>query len=515
MKTVLKLLIVLSSNWLFGQQRMMVFFDGKNVENQTPINLSDRAIIRRYNQNITEDNFDLPVDQTYLNALKEHGEIIAVSRWLNGVVFETNLSLEQVQSQFSFVQEIRSVGPTPKPQVEEITQKSFDYGLAFDQVNQINSDCLHALDYAGAGVYLAVIDAGFSRMDSIDYFAKVYSENRVLDTKNFVHLGNSVYTSSGHGTMVASCIVGEKEGASPYVGTGVDVDLALYLTEDVSSETEIEEFYLVSALERCDSLGVDVVNISLGYFGFDDSTTNHTFADLDGTTTIAAIGINIAASKGIAVVTSAGNSGPSYITTPCDADGVLCVGAVDEFGNRAPFSSIGPSSDGQTKPDVSARGAGSQVIEFNTGTILSGNGTSFASPIMCGAVACLRQAHPTASVENLFEIIRASSSQADNPDNLIGYGLPDFCLAHVKLSEQEFEKELFIYPNPADAQLVIESNSQSKEMQLIDVLGNCVWNHENASLITYISTQNLAAGTYFLMVSGAQDLIQKVVILHE
>lgn len=491
----------------------MVFFDKKNAQ-ETPIALTERAQERRKNQHIGWDAADQPVKEEYLHALEDVGTIVSVSRWLNGAVLETNLTEHEVVTRFPFVTEIRGTSPAPKPADAAPEAKSLEYGVAFEQVNQINADCLHAQDYTGSGIFLAIIDAGFARMDSVVYLSNVFSENRILDTKNFVHPGNNVYNSSGHGTMVASCMVGEKTGLDPFAGTGVDVDLALYLTEDVTSETEIEEFYLVAALERCDSMGVDVVNISLGYFGFDDSTTSHAYADLDGETTVAAIGINVAASKGIAVVTSAGNSGPSNISTPCDAPGALCVGAVDEFGVIAPFSSLGPSADGRTKPDVAARGFGTWVSEFNTGTLQQGNGTSFSSPTMCGGVACLRQAHPTASVEELFDAIRESATQATNPDNFLGFGIPDLCYAHIILNQEELEKEVVIYPNPADDEVVISSNSLSKEMQLFDALGNCVWKDDDASLYTYIPASELASGTYLLVVSGAQDFQGKVVILH-
>jgi subtilisin family serine protease len=224
------------------------------------------------------------------------------------------------------------------------------------------------------------------------------------------------------------------------------------LSEDVATETEIEEFNLVAALERCDSIGVDVVNISLGYFEYDDSTTSHVYADLDGLTTIAAIGVNVAATKGIFVASSAGNSGPSNISTPCDAIGTFCVGAVDEFDDLAFFSSVGPSADGRIKPDVAARGQGAWLIG-QSGVLGQGSGTSFSSPILAGATACLIQANPNRTVQEVMDAMRQSASQFSAPDEFKGYGIPDFCVAHEILSDDtglaDFnETKLIVYPVP-------------------------------------------------------------------
>ena len=334
------------------------------------------------------------------------------------------------------------------------------------QIEQLNLDCLHDLGYTGNSIYLAVIDAGFNNMDNINYFDSVYLESRVLDNYNFVNNTPFVYAFSGHGTAVSSCIVAEKAGMDNYAGAAIDVSLALYVAEDVTSETEIEEFNVVLALERCDSAGVDLANISLGYFNFDDSTTSHVYADLDGQTTIAAMGVNTAFSKGIVVLTSAGNSGPSNISTPCDASDGLCVGAIDEFGDYASFSSVGPNAAGQVKPDVAAMGKDSWVI-MASGDLSVGSGTSFSSPIMAGATACLIQANPTKTAGQIMEAIRESAHQFSAPDGLLGYGIPDFCVANdilnnsAVINESAFGK-LQVYPVPASEFIIVGGFGQTK-----------------------------------------------------
>lgn len=499
-----------------GQQRMMLFFKDKASSN-AHVEFSERSLNRRSNQEIVVNELDRNVNTNYLNRLNEYGTVVSVSRWLNGVVFETKLSEKEVLKTFDFVKEVRGRMSIPHSVPASIS-KSFNYGAAWNQVNQINVDCLHQDGAAGEGVYLAVIDAGFVSMDTLPIFRKAYQDGRVLDTWNFVNPGLSVYGWHPHGTRVASCIFGNQSGGDgateSYVGTAPNIDVALYLTEDVGSETEIEEFYLVAALERCDSVGVDVANISLGYLNFDDPATSHVFGELDGKTTIAAKGINIAKSKGIAVVTSAGNTGPSHITTPCDADGGLCVGAVDESGEYASFSSVGPSVDGQVKPDVMARGASAMLINEGSGTIDAGNGTSFSSPIIAGSIACLRQVHPKVSVDELFNALRESGTQFQNPNEFMGYGIPDLCYAHLLLTRLEATRSIQVYPNPASESITVISNSDDKEMQLLDAFGKLVWSASNQSLITTIPTENLADGTYILKIYGAQNQISKVIVLH-
>jgi subtilisin family serine protease len=365
---------------------------------------------------------------------------------------------------------------------------------------------------------VGVIDAGFNNMDSHNYFDSVYLEGRLIDTFNFVNSAETVYGFSGHGMSVSSCIVGEGSTPDQYIGAAVDVDLALYLTEDVSSESEIEEFNLVAALERADSIGIDLINISLGYFGFDDSTTSHVYADLDGVTTIASIGVNVAKSKGIFVVTSAGNSGPSTISTPCDATGALCAGAVTNQGNYAWFSSVGPSADGRVKPDVMARGGDAWFVN-GADSLQQGNGTSFSSPILCGAVACLMQANPGRTIDDVMNAIRESASLFTTPNDSMGYGIPDFCLANdiltasSSISELQ-ETQVSIYPIPTSGNLLISGLIVSENQVSISIynnLGQLVFNNEEAvnSGELKLNVSSLSNGMYTLVLHQEGSQIRR------
>jgi subtilisin family serine protease len=359
-------------------------------------------------------------------------------------------------------------------------------------------------------------------MDTIPYFDSLYLENRLIDSFDFVG-GGSVYQYSGHGTSVSSTIIAEMAGSGPdaYAGTAKDVDIALYVSEDISSETQLEEFNLVAALERCDSMGVDIANISLGYFGFDDSLTDYTYADLDGQTTISAIGVTVAASRGIIVVTSAGNSGPDHITTPADADSVLTVGAIEGFGNYAWFSGVGPSFDGRVKPDVVARGGAAWFIRSD-GTLDDGNGTSFSSPIMAGAVACLVEANPLKTAQEIIQSVRESASQFSTPDTLTGYGIPDFCQPFVAISEIDAAENSF-YPLPADDYLIVESSLLTSEstvtVKLVDLEGRTIQSSKMNVVVDQIQidTKLIKDGAYVLLIEDArhqQILKQKILVKH-
>ncbi len=522
MKNLLLLISLFLVQFSFSQEKMIVFFKDKSA---TKINntdfLSSKAIERRTLKSIEVDEYDLPIDVNFLNSISSVATIEKTSKWLNAIVITTSLSPENLLTQFSFIERIVPINTAMKSMIKKElhpAQKSINYGLATQQVQQLNLDCLHGLGYTGSGVYLAVIDAGFNGMDTVSYFDSVYTNNRVIDTYDFVLNQTYVYANSQHGTMVSSCIVGEKnQGQDIYVGTAKDVDLALYRSENVYSETLIEEFDLVRALERCDSVGVDVANISLGYFDFDDSTTNHLYADLDGNTTVAAVGVNVAVSKGVAVVMSAGNSGPNYIATPCDADDGLCVGAIDEFGSYAFFSSVGPNADGQIKPDVVARGQDAFVVSPYD-TVVQANGTSFSSPIMCGATACLIQANPTKTVAEIFNAIRMSASQNAFPDSLRGYGIPNFCLANTILNSGAGITEndlysLLIYPNPAKNEVTVYGFEENIKVEYVvyNLLG--AFEKIGKEIIKdgffKLNVSTLSAGNYILEIQSNGLVIAK------
>jgi subtilisin family serine protease len=265
------------------------------------------------------------------------------------------------------------------------------------------------------------------------------------------------------------------------IGTGYDASFILAVTEDVGSETTAEEDNWLAAMEWADSLGVDIINTSLGYNVMDDGI-HYTYQDMDGNTTIITRAADIAASKGILCVIAAGNEGNGSwqkITAPCDADSVLCVGSVNFNRLRSSFSSMGPTADGRIKPDVMAMGGLAAVASSNLDFTYS-SGTSFATPIITGLVACLWQANPTKSNMEILQAIKNSADRAYNPDTLYGWGIPNAARADSLLKGLPISNEkikLFtikIYPNPAKNKIYIENISLPAQIRLYDFTGKLI-----------------------------------------
>ena len=213
-------------------------------------------------------------------------------------------------------------------------------------------------------------------------------------------------------------------------------------SEDNDTEQPVEEDYWVAAIEFADSVGVDVVNTSLGYYKFDEGYGGYRYRDLDGCTSLMSHSASMAADKGIVVVCSAGNSGADTwkkITPPGDSENVLTVGAMNWSLVNADFSSVGPSADGRVKPDVMAVGMGT-VVSGTNGTVSKANGTSFASPTMCGVVTCFWQACPWLTAKEVIKAVQQAGDRVDYPDNIYGYGVPNLWKAYKEISHHRLHR---------------------------------------------------------------------------
>ncbi|MGQ9846554.1 MAG: S8 family serine peptidase [Bacteroidales bacterium] len=425
--------------------------------------LSQRALDRRTHQQIALDSLDLPVTQTYLNQLALAGvSVHSVSKWLNGAIIIVNDSAHYVSvSALPFVKSMKYLRPLVplKTKIDKFEKnlKQYNYGNATNQITMMNGQYLHNLGKKGDGMLIAVLDAGFMGVDTIHYFDSLRLQNRIYLTRDIVDgfNDNYVYESHPHGTMVLSTMAVLKN--NEFVGTAPKAMYALIRTEEGAHEYIFEEYAWVIGAELADSIGADVINSSLGYSTFDDSTMNHTWADLNGKVAVSSIGATICSRKGMIVCVSAGNSGDDpwrKIGSPADADSILTVGAVDANGNYAFFSSQGYSSDGRVKPDVCAQGLSSAIIRED-GISSFGSGTSFSSPILCGLVTCLWQSQPQKNNIEIMDAVRKSASQYNNPDSLLGYGIPNFEQAYHILaginsnSVQNFQIK-GLYPNPCN-----------------------------------------------------------------
>jgi serine protease AprX len=412
--------------------------------------LSQRAIDRRTKYSIAIDSTDLPVTPRYIDSIRLAGSVTVLnaSKWLNSVSIQTNdaSALAKINS-FSFVQSVsdaalrtnNSTSPVDKFEVEKhqqglsqlkeagIASDFYNYGSAFAQVHIHNGEFLHNIGLRGQNMIIGMLDGGFNNYLTVKAFDSLRTNNQILGVFDFVSKDNSVNEDAAHGMECFSTIGANIPGQ--FVGTAPKANFYLFRTEDGANEYPVEEHNWVCGAERVDSAGGDVISSSLGYNTFDAPLTaaNHSYADMNGNTTMAAIGADLAAKKGILVVNSAGNEGGNswnYIVTPADGDSVLAVGGVSTNGIVAGFSSYGPSFDKQIKPDVAAVGVAA-VVQFPNNTIGTNNGTSFACPIMAGIATCLWQGFPEFNNMKIINALRQSGSKASAPDDRVGYGIPD------------------------------------------------------------------------------------------
>ena len=407
--------------------------------------LSERAIERRNRQQLPIDETDLPVSGKYVDELKATGaRLVTTSKWNNTVVLEVSdtLLMDEI-SKKSFVTGVKKVWVSPdsipprnmkrKKEVKNKVEKTdCHYGNALRQIEIHGGDSLHTAGFAGKGMHVAVIDAGFYNADEIKFFRKM----DLLGTRDFVNPNSDIYAENAHGLMVLSCMAANLPKV--FVGTAPEASYWLLRSEDNDSEQPIEEDYWAAAIEFADSVGVDVVNTSLGYYEFDKGFPAYRYRDLDGHYSLMSHSASLAADKGVVVVCSAGNSGDDpwkKVTPPGDSENVLTVGAINKNLVNARFSSIGNSADGRIKPDVMAVGVNS-VVTGTDGSVSKGNGTSFASPIMCGIVTCFWQACPWLTAKEVIEAVRQVGDRVDYPDNIYGYGVPNLWKAYQKELEK-------------------------------------------------------------------------------
>lgn len=494
--------------------------------------LSERSIQRRLDYGIAIDAYDIPVNPSYIQAVAECGaEILHPSKWLNGVsvLVENNSILDEIAS-LPFVQTTRLMEDDEFKQM--IKEKSYfsnesykpldskslrdtDYGYALPQIEQLNGIALHEMGYQGQGMWIGVCDGGYLDVDGHEAFADMRDNGRLLGTRDYVYKNGIVYSDSSHGTSCLSLMAGNVPGK--YVGTAPLASYFLCRTEDVNTENVIEEYNWVSAAEYLDSLGVDVISTSLGYITFDDSQWDHVYEDLDGETCIITIGSEIACSRGIMCVTSAGNEGANsfpYISAPADGENVFTIGAVGADGERAYFSSIGPSYDGRIKPDVMAHGYGVTVASPGGDSYYDGSGTSFSCPVLAGMLTCFWQANKHLKPEVIRETLRQHSDKFSNPDNEYGYGIPDFLAAFESLSVEEnddfvINSFISIFPNPSNGEVNLDINFEGKSnVKVFNQIGKLLYNNEisgdNVAELKSLLTE-LNGGLYLINIVGEEQ----------
>jgi hypothetical protein len=550
----------LSFSQIYPDKYFIGFTDKNNspysIENPQEF-LSQRAIDRRERYNIHIDEHDLPVNPLYLQAITNIGvQLINPTKWLNGVTiftddpskleeianlpFVKNIRKNVVKSENKTFPEIKDQFSLNKPfGMNEVMQvliagyksgndiNSLNYGQGYNQINMIGGIELHDAGFMGQGMVIAILDGGFVSVNVMAAFDSLYMDGRILGTRDFVSGGSNVYQGSSHGTAVLSTMGANLPGQ--LIGTAPEASYWLFRTEDTGSEYTIEEYNWSSGAEFADSVGADVINSSLSYKTFDEPTYDHTYTEMDGNTAPSTIAADMAASRGMIVVNSAGNDGGSstwpYVGAPTDGDSVFTIGAVDASGEYVYFSSIGPTADGRLKPNFMAQGLDAVVASPNGGTGTS-SGTSFSSPISAGITACLWQANPTMNNMDILSSIQQSGSMALDPDNEMGYGIPNFGLANLILSG--FNTGLVaeinaidVFPNPFLDDLKVVYNSpdtQRISVEVFDLNGKMVYSQQNIRRnfgLNYFKVgglENVQRGIYFLKISSDVIIATKKIV---
>lgn len=521
--------------------------------------LSPRALARRAAQNILINASDLPVNPWYIDSVRSTGvTVLNVSKWFNSVSFATmdSAALAKIQG-FPFVSSIDTLavigrspvkseapasGAQPTKKVKRTSKRSgmqafgetqapafddtyqtWDYGNAYAQAHMLATDYLHDLGFRGEGMLIAVMDAGFYHVDVIPVFDSLRLNGQILGTRDLVNPGGNVYSAGTHGMNVLSTMGANVPGVM--VGTAPKASYYLIRTEDGASEFPIEEDNWACGAELADSLGADVINSSLGYTTFDIARWSHDYNDMNGHTSRASLAAVMAARKGMIVVNSAGNSGNNswkYIGAPADADSILSIGAVDVNGEYAYFSSRGPSYDGRIKPSVCALGLQATVCNSD-GNIVTSNGTSFASPIMAGSVACFWQANRNLSNQQIINSIIQSANRYTHPDTSYGYGIPNLAAAHLILggnqpADFDAESQMEISPNPFHDQLSVifyGTGYDNLSVRIYDTSGQLMYSKEKLPRVpgyNYIALKDVAflePGVYVIKISSQNHVFTK------
>ena len=467
------------------REKSWIYFSSKT--SSEPFALSARSLERRRNQGIIPDQMDRPVSSSYLSQLTAMGvEIAHTSRWLNAVsVYGTPENLTAVKS-LPFVKEVKKViAFHSKQEIKGLSlapanKTGYDPGYSKDQLSMVGLDVLHSNGFNGAGVLISVMDNGFNNANKNPGLSHLFKSGRVLATWDFQDKETDVWTDGDHGAQVLSILAGYIEGQ--FVGSAPGASYILARTEVNGFERHIEEDNWVAAAEWADSIGADIFSTSLGYSDFEIGEQDYTPADMDGNTTVITRAADMAASRGILVINSAGNEGRGswrIIIAPADGDSVLAVGSVDKERVLSDFSSVGPSADGRIKPDLCAMGGSTYFIHTDE-KISYGSGTSFSCPIMSGLAACLWQSKPILTNMQLFDQLKRSADNYTSPDFQYGYGIPNGILAfkningfHPSDSPKNLslnENGIGMYPNPTANELNIVFNNTAA-MKKIEIEG--------------------------------------------
>ncbi len=508
--------------------------------NQPEEFLSEKAIRRRLEQNIAMDSSDLPLTPSYLETIAQlPAQIIARSKWMNSIVIATseNQVLETIRN-LSFVDTVFQVGNSAGFKTANLKMNDCDtesvclknttqteYGASEVQNSMLNLQFLHQKGYRGKNISIAILDGGFKNADQTSAFANAWQNGQIKGTFDLYSANSNVFDDHHHGTNVFSILAAYLP--NELIGTSTAADYYLIITENTSFEQPVEMEFWIYGAELADSLGTDIISSSLGYQNFDIPYPDILYSATNGKSRIS-LAATLAAKKGILVVNSAGNSGNDaflHITAPADANNILAVGSVNAAGQYSGFSSIGPSADGRIKPEVAAQGQATAYQTY-TGQLMTGNGTSYACPIIAGFAACLWQNFPKANAAEIRQAIIESASQKNNPDIWYGYGIPNAQKAFQILSIQYPDTSnstgfLQVIPNPFVNNPKIYLYCPTNQMvlaKIFDASGREILKYDfqvqakQTEAFTIPALNILESGLYYLQIKTKEKvLLQKIV----
>ncbi len=534
------------------EEKYWIFFRDKGLPDPSAqkslfLSFSERTLERRLKNlsgKIGIDDYDIPVSVQYIQDVKSIGvEIAAISRWFNAVSAYLSPVQRTAVENLPCVTSLRKVALSHKNILirHELTARDLfsvttpDYGSSYAQNALINTPAAHQLGYSGQGVLIGMIDTGFN----LDHIAlrniHIVDDSDFVDNDKDVSENTSRKGGSSHGTYVLSAIAGNAPGK--LVGTAFGASYLLARTEnDDGIGQKAEEDQWIAALEWLESMGADVVSSSISFFDdFQNSSDNYSLADLDGRTALTTLATNIAFDKGVLVFNSAGNMGlrgSGYLGTPSDGKKMVAIGAVYADSTVASFSSKGPTKDGRIKPDLASLGYYVTVVATDTQQYDYLSGTSLATPLIAGLAALALEANPDWTTRQLTDALKKTASASSNPDNNIGFGIPD-AVKVIEYTPLPTTNELIAdvkgYPNPSSGPITISFQSlatASFSIKIYNSLGQFVATiaqdepaHQNQVISRIWNGKNergheVGSGVYFFRISlGGRSTNDKIVIV--
>lgn len=519
MNNIFRLLLLVLPILGNSQKSYLVHLKKKEIS-KTHLSISSLAIQRKLKFGISQDDRDYAVEASRMQQIGNIAPIHKSSRWFNAVLVECNDDQVEKIKKLEFVDRIELLSTNDKKtkqssQKLETNYTKEQYGATYNQIHLHKGQTLHDQGYEGQGMKIAVFDAGFDGVDRISSFRHLFSENRIFAIKNIVENTNQLYTLDNHGTAVLGCMASYINDT--IVASAPKASYYLFITEDPRSESRIEELNWAIGAEMADSIGVDIINSSLGYHHFDDASQNYQRQDMNGRTTIVSKAAAIALEKGIVVVNSAGNHGNKdwgVITAPADVEGVISVGALDGNANLADFSSRGFSKFSIIKPNIVGVGKGTTLF-YDSGSYHFGSGTSFSSPLLAGLIACFWQKNQNLKPHELRTVLYSMSTNFQNPNLEIGFGMPQFDREFNPYLIQPKERILHVFPNPSTSHTILEITAtepyQNVEIEVyassIAILKQKNNLYQGVNHI-FLNTKGYALGLYFVKVKLGNYILE-------